>query len=284
MAPTVIYVFQTEHACQKLRELYGSTSNVKPSKKSHGIYVPLSWENSIPLPVIINCFLTTQYTSSTKSVFFLGYHQLAAQFLIWRWYRVLPGRYPIRNELCWKSSGLQLPLPAACTSRLPRSSPGLLEGALSEFQVLYCFFPFPFHAAVCRVSQRDNLKGPLNNLVQSSRGEIKSFCKFSMEPILARQDLRWPFWHQGYLEINSLFVPEGYELYHWERGKEKKRREGGREERRRREGNDLFQHIFPYGRLCASNEHDPTSIPEVNMWPELDQWKCYIVTSIWPQQ
>ena len=79
------------------------------------------------------------------------------------------------------------------------------------------------------------MKGPLNNLVQSSRGEIKSFCKFSMEPILARQDLRWSFWHLGYLEINPL-VSVSYETHL--RVKESEREEE-REARKKEEGNGL---------------------------------------------
>ena len=81
------------------------------------------------------------------------------------------------------------------------------------------------------------MKGPLNNLVQSSRGEIKSFCKFSMEPILARQDLRWPFWHLGYLEINPL-VSVSYEMHL--RVKEKR----GRQERKKEVGNGLKKIFF----------------------------------------
>ena len=73
-------------------------------------------------------------SSSIKSVFFLAISLLLN--LIWRWNRALPGRYLIRNELYWMSPGLRLPLPAAGTSRLPRSSPGLLERAQPEFQAL----------------------------------------------------------------------------------------------------------------------------------------------------
>ena len=62
--------------------------------------------------------------------------QPASPSLMWRLHRPLPGRDPIRKELCWESSGLQLPLPAASKSRLPRQSLRMLEGAQPEFQVL----------------------------------------------------------------------------------------------------------------------------------------------------
>ena len=58
-----------------------------------------------------------------------------------------------------------------------------------------------------------------------------------MEPILARQDLRWPFWHLGYLEINPL-VSVSYEMHL--RVKEKR----GRQERKKEVGNGLKKIFF----------------------------------------
>ena len=52
---------------------------------------------------------------------------------------------------------------------------------------------------------------------------------------MARQDLRWPFWHLGYLEINPL-VSVSYETHL--RVKESEREEE-REARKKEEGNGL---------------------------------------------
>ena len=45
--------------CIPNKSLHGISSDIKPSKKSQGLYVPSSWENSISLTDITNHFLTT---------------------------------------------------------------------------------------------------------------------------------------------------------------------------------------------------------------------------------
>lgn len=57
-APTMTYAFQK--SVPKLRALYGSAYNTKPSQKSQWVYVPPLWEDSIHLSVIIKYFLTMQ--------------------------------------------------------------------------------------------------------------------------------------------------------------------------------------------------------------------------------